>query len=502
MAYLSDYTAGTVTVSGTTVTGVGTAWQVAQFREGDWFIADGWVGIVASVDSNTSATLVAWAGPDLTDAPYRMRYMSDGSRASAQARQLIDELGGSGNLQALGGLTGAADELIMFTGPGTMTTVNRAELVSGVAFDVQVDTLAERAVYDDEVVGFTVLVSDNGDGRSALYTRVGSSGWSEPAFITGPAVTLDITEVDEVPYGTEPDVTLTPVAGGYDLAFEIPRGMIIEPGTTTTLAPDQPAAVNFVPITGGFRLDIAIPRGPTGDINGVTPFWTTRLGSDTNAAAARAGLGAISSTEPSFNLDANTPRLAFRKEGQTQTDLLIINDNEFQIRVFGPDGGSIRNLVARFADSSLTWAGNEVLTAASAIAAAQIPASLTPDKAYRRGNILGPVSQSSGVPTGAIIERGSNANGNYVKFADGTQICWRPRFQMNGPSLYGWDFPAPFLDVDSYNVMTEFEIGSASDANIFGGHMVYSASTGTYTNVRASVPDIVFARMMAIGRWF
>lgn len=38
--------------------------------------------------------------------------------------------------------------------------------------------------------------------------------------------------------------------------------------------------------------------------------------------------------------------------------------------------------------------------------------------------ILGTVSQSSGVPTGAIIERGSNANGEYVRFADGTQICW------------------------------------------------------------------------------
>jgi hypothetical protein len=38
-------------------------------------------------------------------------------------------------------------------------------------------------------------------------------------------------------------------------------------------------------------------------------------------------------------------------------------------------------------------------------------------------NTVGTVSQSSGVPTGAIIERGSNANGEFVKFADGTMIC-------------------------------------------------------------------------------
>ena len=38
-------------------------------------------------------------------------------------------------------------------------------------------------------------------------------------------------------------------------------------------------------------------------------------------------------------------------------------------------------------------------------------------------NLLGTVSQAGGVPTGAVIERGSNANGDYVRWADGTQIC-------------------------------------------------------------------------------
>jgi len=37
---------------------------------------------------------------------------------------------------------------------------------------------------------------------------------------------------------------------------------------------------------------------------------------------------------------------------------------------------------------------------------------------------VGTVSESGGVPTGAIIERGSNANGDYVKFADGTIFQW------------------------------------------------------------------------------
>lgn len=42
---------------------------------------------------------------------------------------------------------------------------------------------------------------------------------------------------------------------------------------------------------------------------------------------------------------------------------------------------------------------------------------------YGSANILGTVSQSGGTPTGGVIERGSNADGEYVRFADGTQIC-------------------------------------------------------------------------------
>ncbi|MFH5101210.1 integrase, partial [Citrobacter freundii complex sp. 2024EL-00219] len=36
-----------------------------------------------------------------------------------------------------------------------------------------------------------------------------------------------------------------------------------------------------------------------------------------------------------------------------------------------------------------------------------------------KADVVGTVSQSGGVPTGAIIERGSNSNGEYTKFADG-----------------------------------------------------------------------------------
>ena len=46
-------------------------------------------------------------------------------------------------------------------------------------------------------------------------------------------------------------------------------------------------------------------------------------------------------------------------------------------------------------------------------------------KNYHTDNIVGTVSQANGVPTGAIIEQGSNADGDYTKYADGTLICRR-----------------------------------------------------------------------------
>lgn len=48
---------------------------------------------------------------------------------------------------------------------------------------------------------------------------------------------------------------------------------------------------------------------------------------------------------------------------------------------------------------------------------------LTWTELYHQRSVVGTVGQSAGVPTGAVIERGSNANGEYVRFADGTQIC-------------------------------------------------------------------------------
>lgn len=89
-----------------------------------------------------------------------------------------------------------------------------------------------------------------------------------------------------------------------------------------------------------------------------------------------------------------------------------------------PDGGAFRPGLASFRASSsrlsmlmFTNAGVAVRNYTGGVAEGAW------NQLYAQRTVLGSVSQAAGVPTGALIETGSNANGSYVRFADGLQIC-------------------------------------------------------------------------------
>lgn len=241
MPALSDYVTGTISLTNGSVdfTGTSTGWLLAGFKEGDTIIdisgATEYMGVVATISANGAGTLTkGWEGPTLVDVSYRMRFQPDGARVSAQARNLI-ELLGNGNVLALAGLSGSANQVPMFTGPGAMTLVPKTDLVSGVAYDVQVDVLADRAAYDGQAEGFSVLVADVGDGRAAVYAKASatSGDWSDPAYVTGPIGPLPEVTVGTVTTGnpgTSVIVTPTPTVDGVELDFTIPagRGPVIE----------------------------------------------------------------------------------------------------------------------------------------------------------------------------------------------------------------------------------------------------------------------------------
>lgn len=133
------------------------------------------------------------------------------------------------------------------------------------------------------------------------------------------------------------------------------------------------------------------------------------------------------------------------------------------------------------------------------------------DKAFIPENIVGLVSQAGGLPTGAILERGSNANGEYIKFADGTLICWKVQsvttnvtqaagsvFFTSALNGQGWAFPfvsrpARFICSDggtwSNNSTTDW---SATNVGMY--QLVRYANTPTESTYSVSI--------VGVGRWF
>lgn len=111
----------------------------------------------------------------------------------------------------------------------------------------------------------------------------------------------------------------------------------------------------------------------------------------------------------------------------------------------------------------------------------------------------------------SIIESGSNANGNYVKYADGTMICYM-NIEVTDQALnntYGslyqgsrtWTYPVEFIDNNVSVNCGQFQWGtSASWGTVVSadktsaqlrGIDAFSRATGTATKIQAT----------AIGRW-
>jgi hypothetical protein len=129
------------------------------------------------------------------------------------------------------------------------------------------------------------------------------------------------------------------------------------------------------------------------------------------------------------------------------------------------------------------------------------------DKAFRRGNVIDTVSQSGGVPTGGLIEKGSNANGEYVRFADGTQICWgTAATSLNIDTPYGsalfrsaitpWTFPAAFAGTALVSAGSNSAIIFATTRQV----NVTSAEGALYYFNGSLTARPLY--MSAIGRWY
>lgn len=237
--WYGDGTASVV-VGSRTVTGTGTGWLTAvagltPIKSGDKFgIHVGRPIVIEQIISDTELRLADdWPGPAQTDAPYKVELTSPTIAAVEAMRRLLASLS-NGNLEGLSKIEVGVDDIPIGIGPGVFGTVNKAQLVNGVEFDVQVNTLADRAAYNAAATGFKVLVSNVGDGRSALYSKKSatSGDWSNPSYITGPTgIAGPYTEITVGPTTTLPagsSATVTPVVVDADtvrLDFGLPKGL-------------------------------------------------------------------------------------------------------------------------------------------------------------------------------------------------------------------------------------------------------------------------------------
>lgn len=109
-------------------------------------------------------------------------------------------------------------------------------------------------------------------------------------------------------------------------------------------------------------------------------------------------------------------------------------------------------------------------------------------------------------PLNAVLKAGitssSNENGDFVRFADGTQICWANSAasvrRSNNTSFDEWIFPASFV---STPVVTITPLAAQNNAAIAIGEIDtakvrFNRNTNELTNNAAS------SQRMAIGRWF
>lgn len=186
----------------------------------------------------------------------------------------------------------------------------------------------------------------------------------------------------------------------------------------------------------------------------------------------------------------------------------LAGDTGLHIKV-SPDGSSwTEALVLDPADGTMT--GAAVQASAEDVTPGRL---MRADYGYGPGNLLGTVAQTGGVPTGAVIERGSNANGQYVRFADGMQICWLENLQLSYSSTAmmaaTWTHPASFSTSPAATAGRRSGGGLTPSEDELGSTKVAVSATSTtvmlfrvagMTNFGPA--DSTTFSVIATGRWF
>ena len=115
---------------------------------------------------------------------------------------------------------------------------------------------------------------------------------------------------------------------------------------------------------------------------------------------------------------------------------------------------------------------------------------------YAPQNIVGTVAQSGGVPTGAVMERGSTPNGSFVRFADGTLICTHS-LTTSATANTVWAFPSAFSGNPAPSILP---VATTALSGVAAALSATSLSLNVYNSSNARQAVTVWLK--AVGRWF
>lgn len=197
--------------------------------------------------------------------------------------------------------------------------------------------------------------------------------------------------------------------------------------------------------------------------------------------------------------DGDTAALLFQSDWSGHAELGLAGDTNFRLKVSADGINWTEALIVDPASGHIS--GAAVQTTGTDVTHGKLARA---DFAFGPGNLLGSVSEAAGVPTGAVIERGSNAQGDYVRFADGTQICTATVTTDVNLAIGGlfWsgavthDFPVPFAVTPAGSGAMQSDPAGWVNGRADGATAWSFSAFGTTSATDESVS------LIAIGRWF
>lgn len=204
---------------------------------------------------------------------------------------------------------------------------------------------------------------------------------------------------------------------------------------------------------------------------------------------------------------ADTASLLFQSNWSGHAEMGLAGDNHWRLKV-SSDGNSWTEALVIDPGSGLA-SGAAVQSAATDTTPGRL---MRADYGYGPGNVTGIVSQSGGVPTGAVVEYGSTGNGAYTRWADGSQICWgvKTHAAVDIQTAEGGGFGSLQITEDFPAIFAAAPCVSLSVSCITGNHdgwaVLTACTTGQYSvkhlKLSASASQDRELHFQAIGRWY